>query len=66
MDLFSIYYSLSHELTHYFQWYFFDDNKKEARALEIQASKYATQILEDYCNYYCKEPDSSCQGCHGQ
>ena len=66
MDLFSVYHSLSHELTHYFQWYFLDDNKKGDRSLEIQASKYATRILEDYCNYHCKAPDSSCQGCHGQ
>jgi len=28
MDLFSVYHSLSHELTHYFQWYFLDDNEK--------------------------------------
>ena len=29
MDLFSVYHSLSHELTHYYQWYFLDDNKSE-------------------------------------
>ena len=66
MDLFSVYYSLSHELTHYFQWYFLDDNKKSDRSLEIQASKYATHISEDYCDYYCKKSDSSCKGCRKQ
>ena len=66
MDLFSVYYSLAHELTHYFQWYFLYYDKKSAHSLEIQASKYARRILEDWCCYYCKEPDSSCKGCRGQ
>ena len=66
MDLFSVYHSLSHELTHYFQWYFLYDNEKSDRSLEVQASKYADRVLEDYCSYYCKEPDSSCNGCRGQ
>lgn len=48
MDLYSIYHTLSHELSHYFQWYFKDDEKKSERSLEIQASKCATSILEDY------------------
>lgn len=50
--LYFIYESLCHELTHYFQWYFFDDEKKSNRSLEIQASKYARRLLEDY---YCNE-----------
>ena len=66
MDLFSVYYSLSHELTHYFQWYFLYYNKKGNRSLEIQASKYATRVLKDYCIYHCKELDSSCKDCSGQ
>ena len=66
MDLYHVYYSLSHELTHYFQWYFLDDKNKSDRSLEIQASKYATRILKDYCYYHCKEPDNSCKWCHGQ
>ncbi len=65
MDLYSVYHSLSHELTHYFQWYFLEENRSD-RSLEVQASKYATRILEDYCNYFCKEQDDSCKGCHGQ
>ena len=54
MDLFSVYHSLSHELTHYFQWYFLYDNEKSDRSLEVQASKYADRVLEDYFSYYCK------------
>ena len=65
MDLYSVYHSLSHELTHYFQWYFLEENRSD-RSLEVQASKYATRILEDYCNCFCKEQDDSCKGCHGQ
>ena len=61
-----IYHSLCHELTHYFQWYFFDDKNKTDRSLEIQASKYASRIDQDYCWYHCKEPDSSCKSCCGK
>ena len=61
-----IYSSLCHELTHYFQWYFFDDKNKTDRSLEIQASKYASRIVQDYCGYHCKEPDSSCKSCCGK
>ncbi len=60
---YQVYNSLCHELTHYFQWYFFDEKKKSDRALEVQASKYATRILEDYCSYFCNEPDAACKSC---
>ncbi len=66
MDIYSICHSLCHELTHYFQWYFFDDKKRSDRSLEIQASKYATRILEDYCNFHCKKPDEACKRCCGK
>lgn len=65
MNQFYIYYSLCHELTHYFQWYFLYDKEKNDRSLEIQASKYAARIMDDYCICYCKEPDSSCHDCQG-
>ena len=61
-DLYSIYSSLGHELTHYFQWYFMDD-QRSARSLEIQASKYANRILEDYCCYDCKSSSDKCREC---
>ena len=61
-ELYSVYHSLCHELSHYFQWYFNDDERSE-RSLEVQASKYAARILEDFCCYYCKEPDFACDKC---
>ena len=66
MDIYSVYHSLCHELTHYFQWYFFDDKKRNDRSLEVQASKYATRIIEDYCNFHCKKPDEACKCCCGK
>lgn len=63
MNLYSVFHSLSHELSHYFQWYFLDDKNKSNRSLEIQASKYATIILEDYCNYVCKASENECKNC---
>ncbi len=62
-ELYSVYASLIHELTHYFQWYFFIDKTKSDRSLEIQASKYATIIIEDYCNDYFKKTDMNCKIC---
>ena len=64
-ELYLVYYSLCHELSHYFQWYFNDD-KRSSRSLEVQASKYAARILEDFCCCYCKEHDDSCKSCYGQ
>ena len=48
IGLYAVCHSLCHELTHYFQWYFFVDREKDSRALEIQASRYASRIVEDY------------------
>ena len=65
MELYFVYRSLCHELTHYFQWYFLDDNKSD-RSLEIQAGNYAARIMEDYCRYHCTEDDSTCDSCYGK
>jgi len=62
---YAVYHAFCHELTHYFQWYFLDDEEKNDRSLEVQASKYATRVLEDYCSWYCKEPDHACKDCCG-
>ncbi len=62
--LYTTYHSLSHELTHYFQWYFFDDKKKSDRSLEIQASKYANRIVEEYCHYHCNSAENACKECN--
>ena len=65
-ELHYIYFSLSHELSHYFQWYFCDDKKKNNRSLEIQASKYAIRITDDYCYDCCKESCDECKKCWGK
>ena len=65
MELYSVYSSLCHELTHYYQWYFLDDHKSD-RSLEAQAGRYANLITKNYCNYCCKQPDIACNSCCGQ
>ena len=42
--------TLAHELTHYFQWYLIEDEKRSDRGLEIQAGKYARRIVDEYLN----------------
>ena len=66
MDIYSVYYSLCYELSQYFQWFFYDDKRRSARSLAVQASKCAYSILDDFCYYYCKKSDDSCKSCHGQ
>lgn len=41
-------FGLIHELSHYFQWFFYEDNKRSDRSLEIEANKYAKYILFRY------------------
>lgn len=65
-ELHSVFFSLSHELSHYFQWYFLNEERRSDRSLEIQASKYATRITNDYCLDFCKEPDTECKKCYGK
>lgn len=43
-----IYYTLSHELTHYFQGFFYEDNKRTERSLEIEANRWAIYIVSSY------------------
>lgn len=42
--------TIAHELTHYFQWYFYEDEKNTERSLEIIANKWANYIVEEYLN----------------
>ena len=42
---FSCYFNIIHELTHYFQWYFYEDKEKSNRSLEINANKWANYII---------------------
>ena len=54
---YNVFFILCHELTHYFQWYFMLDNDHSDKGLEIQATKYANEIVSDY--YYATEDRSS-------
>lgn len=41
-------FTLAHELTHYFQWFFFQDEKRAGKSLEIEANKYAKWLTYSY------------------
>ena len=44
-DIFRV---LSHEITHYYQWYFLEENKRTDRSLEIEANKWSKYIVDSY------------------
>ena len=41
-------FSIAHEITHYYQWYFMEDTERTDRSLEIEANKWAKYILHNY------------------
>ena len=43
-----ILFSIAHELTHYYQWYFLEDETRTYRSLEIEANKWTRFILHTY------------------
>ena len=43
-----IQYTILHELTHYFQWFFGEDRTRTARSLETEANRWAGYILENF------------------
>ena len=43
-----ILFTIAHELTHYYQWYFLEDDKRTDRSLEIEANKWSRYILHTY------------------
>jgi len=45
-----IFFTLAHEITHYYQWYFLEDEKRTNRSLETEANKWANYILGLYFN----------------
>ncbi len=45
-----IFFTLAHEITHYYQWYFLEDKKRTNRSLETEANKWANYILGLYFN----------------
>ena len=48
----TIYYLelLTHELTHYFQWYFYEFDNRSDRSLEIEANRWAYYLVSEYLN----------------
>jgi len=54
--LFHYLHLISHELTHYFQWYFFENDERTKRSLEIEANRWADYLTRTYMNQvYYKE-----------
>ena len=47
-DLRYLKFTILHELTHYFQWYFLQDETRTDRSLEIEANRYAYWLLNEY------------------
>lgn len=47
-DLRYLEFTILHELTHYFQWYFLQDETRTDRSLEIEANRYAYWLLNEY------------------
>jgi hypothetical protein len=43
-----ILFSIAHEITHYYQWYFLENEKRTDRSLEIEANKWSDYILAEY------------------
>lgn len=41
-------FSVFHEITHYYQWFFCEDKVRTDRSLEIEANKYAYYIRDLY------------------
>lgn len=49
-DEYNCYFAIVHELTHYFQWYFYELENKSSRSSEIMANKWARYITCEYLN----------------
>lgn len=43
-----IYFTLAHEITHYYQWFFLDEEQRTSRSLEREANKWANYIVDLY------------------
>lgn len=46
-----ILFTILHELTHYFQWYFFEFEKRTDRSLEVEANKWARYLLQEFYDW---------------
>lgn len=47
-SIMDILFALIHELTHYYQWYFYEDKKRTDHSLEIEANKWARYLLQEW------------------
>ena len=45
-DEYNLLLTIAHELSHYYQWYFFEDEKRTDRSLEIEANKWAKYLVD--------------------
>lgn len=41
-------FSLAHEITHYYQWVFEEENQRTSRSLEIEANRWAAHVINTY------------------
>lgn len=41
-------FTIVHELSHYYQWYFYQDERQTDRSLETEANKYAKWLTSTY------------------
>lgn len=48
----NILFTIAHELTHYFQWYFLEIDFRTDRSLEIEANKWANSLIIEYLTHY--------------
>lgn len=39
---------IAHELTHYYQWYFYETDKRSKRSLEIESNRWARWLESEY------------------
>lgn len=46
--LFNFLASIVHELTHYYQWYFLNNDKRTNRSLEYEATRWTNYLLDEY------------------
>ena len=45
-------FAIAHEFTHYYQWYFLEEDIRTDRSLEIEANKWSAYILDEYYTLY--------------
>lgn len=46
MSTYEFAFTLVHELTHYYQWYFMEDERRTDKSLEIEANRYANYLCD--------------------